>query len=139
MAKKQPNSQGANIILLNRESVLLQLRDNIPNISYPDYWALPGGKTEDRETPEQTAIRELEEECGYKMSNPLFVMKKTITKDDGTKVDASVFTEKYDQIQPIKCLEGQEMKFIPLRELPNLKLVPWQRQVIQKMISKTAL
>ncbi|NTU88060.1 MAG: NUDIX domain-containing protein, partial [Chlorobiaceae bacterium] len=39
---------GASIIFLNsRSEVLLLLRDNRPDIPYPDMWDLPGGHVEE--------------------------------------------------------------------------------------------
>lgn len=43
---------------------LLQLRDDIPGIWYPDHWGLFGGAIEPGESPEQALVRELEEELG---------------------------------------------------------------------------
>jgi len=54
------------IALLIREGqFLLQLRDNIPTIVYPGYWAFFGGHLEPGETPEEGVWRELKEEIGY--------------------------------------------------------------------------
>ena len=52
-------------ILLQGDQFLLQLRDNIPTILYPGYWAFFGGHIEPGETAEQGVWRELEEEIGY--------------------------------------------------------------------------
>jgi 8-oxo-dGTP diphosphatase len=49
-----------------RGEVLLLLRDNNPNIAFPNYWTLVGGKVENGETPEMAAHRELEAETGLK-------------------------------------------------------------------------
>ena len=54
-----PDPQTVAIITNNRNEVLLQLRDNNPNISYPNSWTLPGGVIEPPETPNQAAQREL--------------------------------------------------------------------------------
>lgn len=41
---------------------LLQLRDNIPTIPYPDHWGLFGGSVESGESDEQALLREIDEE-----------------------------------------------------------------------------
>jgi 8-oxo-dGTP pyrophosphatase MutT (NUDIX family) len=46
---------------------LLQHRDNIPGIWYPDHWGCFGGAVDDGEEPFQALIRELEEEIELKV------------------------------------------------------------------------
>ncbi|MEH2371496.1 NUDIX hydrolase [Nostoc sp.] len=58
-------------ILYQKNKFLMQLRDNIPAILYPGYWALFGGHIEPGETPEVAVKREILEEIGYTL--PPFV------------------------------------------------------------------
>ncbi|MEL4894835.1 NUDIX hydrolase [Crocosphaera sp. Alani8] len=51
---------------------LMQLRDNIPTIIYPDRWGFFGGHLEDGETPEVGVKREVLEEISYSLENPIF-------------------------------------------------------------------
>lgn len=54
---------GASIILHNTShEVLLFLRDDRPEIPYPNMWDLPGGHVETDETPEACIVREMIEE-----------------------------------------------------------------------------
>jgi 8-oxo-dGTP pyrophosphatase MutT (NUDIX family) len=53
-------------LLYQNQHFLMQLRDNIPTIIYPDHWAFFGGHLEPGETPEEGVLRELEEEIGYR-------------------------------------------------------------------------
>ena len=60
----------ANLILLNsRDEVLLQLRDDIPTIPYPNTWCLPGGHIEGGESPAECLVREMQEEMGISLEN----------------------------------------------------------------------
>ncbi|MBE9215368.1 NUDIX hydrolase [Plectonema cf. radiosum LEGE 06105] len=52
-------------ILYRDNKFLMQLRDNIPTIIYPGYWAFFGGHIEPGETPEVAVRREVLEEISY--------------------------------------------------------------------------
>ena len=52
-------------ILYRENKFLMQLRDNIPTIPYPGYWAFFGGHIEACETPEVALRREIIEEISY--------------------------------------------------------------------------
>lgn len=53
-------------ILYQNDQFLLQLRDDIPGIFFPGYWAFFGGHLEPGEDPSTAVYRELEEEIGYR-------------------------------------------------------------------------
>lgn len=68
------------IAILHRDDAfLLQLRDDIPGIPYPGYWAFFGGHLETGEAPEEAIQRELLEEIGYQ---PPTLTKFGIYADD---------------------------------------------------------
>lgn len=133
MIHSQSKIRGANIILLDSDRILLQLRDDKPTIAYPNHWALPGGKAELNEPPEDNAKREMFEECGYQLQQPKLVYQHTITRDDGIEVDEYIFIEPYDGQQEIQCREGQAMQFIALSDLSTLQMVPWELTLIGKL------
>lgn len=60
-----PEKHVAIALLIRNQQFLLQLRDNIPTILYPGYWAFFGGHIEPGETPEDGIWRELQEEINY--------------------------------------------------------------------------
>jgi len=62
--KKIERLMAAGIYLLNKGGkFLLQKRGSETNA--PNVWGCFGGKSDDQETPQQTAIREFKEESGY--------------------------------------------------------------------------
>ena len=63
-------AQVAVAILYRQGRFLMQLRDDIPTILYPGYWAFFGGHLEAGETPEQGLRRELLEEIRYAVPPP---------------------------------------------------------------------
>jgi 8-oxo-dGTP pyrophosphatase MutT (NUDIX family) len=52
----------AALIVVDDRGYLLQRRDNIPQIFYPDHWGLFGGAIDPGEAPEAAIRRELQEE-----------------------------------------------------------------------------
>jgi 8-oxo-dGTP pyrophosphatase MutT (NUDIX family) len=52
----------AAFIIVDGSGYLLQRRDNIPQIFFPDHWGLFGGAIDPGESPEEAIARELQEE-----------------------------------------------------------------------------
>lgn len=56
------NVSAAAIIHDDRGHILLQLRENLPQVAFGGYWGLFGGRVEAGETPLSGLVRELQEE-----------------------------------------------------------------------------
>jgi len=57
--------RAAGLLILNKHGQALFLQRG-PGSDYPGMWAFPGGRREGEETAQQTAIRETQEETGFK-------------------------------------------------------------------------
>ena len=66
---------GAKLAIISRGCVLTLLRDDLPDIPFPNRWDLPGGGREDTETPDECALRELYEEFGLSMAPHLISLR----------------------------------------------------------------
>ena len=62
--KDQFDFTGVKAALLVEQSILVILRDNKPDIPWPNTWELPGGGREGQETPLECLQREVWEELG---------------------------------------------------------------------------
>jgi 8-oxo-dGTP diphosphatase len=59
----------ATCLLFDRNNkLLIYLRDDKPDISFPNHWDLFGGMIEEGEIPEQALVREVKEELGIELT-----------------------------------------------------------------------
>lgn len=124
-------TNGTAIILMNGNKVLLQHRDDKPDISYPDCWVLPGGHCKEGEEPSQTIVRELKEETSYNLSREPQLFR--VVDDDGVRI--AVFMDFYDGKQPINCHEGQAFEFKSAEEIANLKTEPGTLELVREALA----
>ena len=68
---------GVKVALLHDDQVLIYLRDSTPGLRFAGLWDLPGGGREGNESPEETAVREIQEEFGITISYDQLIFKKT--------------------------------------------------------------
>jgi 8-oxo-dGTP diphosphatase len=112
---------GSGVIILNDENeVLLIHRDNIPNISFPDYWDLPGGQIEGNESIEQTIRREMKEELGI---DDLGDLKFYKSYQHNLGFTDNVFWTRLNlNLSEINLTEGQAIKYFSIDEIRKMKL-----------------
>jgi len=123
---------GAKIIIMSPDKILLFHRDNIPTIRSPDCWQLVGGGIEEGETPEQGLICEVQEEVSYDLEE-----FKLITKTKGSQgEDVWIYVAFVDKDEGNKFIlgpdEGQEIGWFTIDEALVIKLTPGTRILLSK-------
>ncbi len=125
MGNKQPQ---CGLILENREGkVLLQLRDNRPDILFPNLWGTFGGEIEDGETPEMAITREIREETGYELHDPEYVdnfLYESRVIHIYRKIDHTITPE------DLAIHEGQKGMFFSLEEVKNLGCAANSKEIV---------
>ncbi|GIV46354.1 MAG: DNA mismatch repair protein MutT [Ignavibacterium sp.] len=125
---------GAGIILINNNNeVLLLLRDDKPEIPYPNQWDIPGGRIEDGETPDVTIRREMLEELGLESLSD-FRLFKIYTSDNLTDF---IFWKRIN-LNPSEIIltEGQRLKYFSFDEIQKTKLAFNYNKVIEEFFEE---
>ena len=123
---------GAKIIILCPDKILLFHRDIIPTIRSPDCWQLVGGGIEEGETPEQGLIREVKEEVSYDLKD----FKLLVKTKGSTGEDVWVYVAFVGKDEESKFVlgpgEGQEIGWFTIDEALAIKLTPGTRILLSK-------
>ena len=125
---KQP---GAKAFIVYNKKLLLILRDNNPNISFPNTWNLPGGGIEEGESGIEAIKRELQEEISVIPKNIIELGQQTF--EDDSVVFRYLVKLSLDEHQNLKLGdEGQKMDFFSVDEAFNLDLAGYSKEYFIK-------
>jgi 8-oxo-dGTP diphosphatase len=126
------------LILNNKEQILLQLRDNKPEIHGPGKWGVIGGEKELHEEAIDCLKREVREEVGLEIEP---VLTATVDDNDGNKVYRHyIYIAYYNNFaENLFLKEGQKIKFFNLSEIARLNKVSWFDRVYSPVIKKLKL
>lgn len=127
----------AGIILVRKEdgAVLLQHRDDKPDVFYPGYWCYPGGVVKTSESFEDAAKRELLEETGYRVAEIFPLVEEEYERHDKAIMKRHAYWGIYDGRHKIKCKEGQEVTFVTLDQFNDKKFIPGQERLFKMAIA----
>lgn len=76
---QEADANAASIAIVEQDRVLLIKRAFAP---YRNFWTLPGGRRDAGETPAETAIREVAEELGLVVGDPLHVETQALRSSE---------------------------------------------------------
>jgi 8-oxo-dGTP diphosphatase len=123
-------------LLKNRDRILLYLRDDRPDISYPNHWALLGGQIEEGETPLRALEREIQEEIGCRAEHISFVGRLDVANNPMCE-DHTIFLFQGEIHEPLEhmCLtEGQRLGYFTLDEFRTLEFPEFLRAFVMEEI-----
>lgn len=100
---------GVKVALLFDGKLLMQLRDNKPGLFNANMWDFPGGGREDNETPQECAMREVQEEFGITLTQESFIWEKVYPaqKDPNQKALFMIAHITQADVDGIDFTEGQ--------------------------------
>lgn len=118
--------------------IALQYRDNNPNIKAPNKYAPWGGRLEGDETPEEGALRELEEEIGIKFSkeNLLKIGVYQCNKEEHLfDCELHAYLVKEVDRNSLNLMEGQGIYYLDVKgKLDHPNLAPHTRLMFEDCI-----
>jgi 8-oxo-dGTP pyrophosphatase MutT (NUDIX family) len=117
------------LIVTQDGGLLLHHRDDKPEIPNPDCWAGFGGAVEDGETIEEAVRREVREETGLQIADPIFLTEAVDHEGDGRTVSLFYIV---GEVRPedIDLNEGAGVGVHRIEDLPDLKMTPFVRRAI---------
>ncbi|WP_372771663.1 NUDIX domain-containing protein [Pseudoalteromonas sp.] len=112
---------GCKLAALYQGKILTYLRDDIPNILFPNQFDLPGGGREGNETAEQCVLRELHEEFGLMLPANRLTNKIKYQLNSGKNAYFFMAILTSVEIQTIVFgEEGQFWQLIPISEFVQM-------------------
>ena len=126
-------------IIDHNENILMQLRDNNPDISCPNMWGPIGGHCEVGESPYDCCLRELFEETNYKETVINWYKNYLIPYDslvNNIEHYISIFWANFDNQQKISCNEGQKICFLTLDNLKRLNMIKYNISWIEGILNQ---
>jgi 8-oxo-dGTP diphosphatase len=123
--------EGSVILLVNPQGkVAFQLRDDRPDVSYANHWGLFGGWQERDESPEETIVREMQEELG--LSLDCLQLKYLWRQRVGNVISYVFHYAVTDELRYAPLSEGQRLEFLQLSNLKHRDVVPWHRDILER-------
>ena len=125
--------KGTSIIFVNdQKQVLLLLRDDKPDIPYPNMWDIPGGHVDDGETPEQCIVREMKEEMDLNLEE--FQLLSVMEFID--RIEYTFWKKANLDLEKINLHEGQKLKWFTEFEARNTNLAYGFNEIIDDFFEK---
>jgi 8-oxo-dGTP diphosphatase len=128
--------QIAMVLLFDRHGrLLIYLRDDKPEIPFPNHWDFFGGHLEEGETAAAAAVREVKEELGFDLEPPHFFREYCCTRGDVYPNIKHLYWAKIDRVaEELTLLEGQRLVSIAPEERKNFKFANILGEILEDFI-----
>ena len=127
---------GVQVIVRHSDGrVLLQLRDDKPEIPYPNTWCLPGGMRDEGESAIDCAVRELAEEMGLAVDPAALTVMDDRMRSYGHETTFALHLD----VEPaaIDLTEGQAIALFSRDEIAEMDLGYDDNEVLESYFRQT--
>jgi 8-oxo-dGTP diphosphatase len=136
MKQHCPMKKIAQVLLFDRHGrLLIYLRDDRPDIPFPNHWDFFGGHVEEGEKPEEALVREVKEELGFDLQQWHFVGEYLCSRGDAYPNTKYLYWAKIDKAaEDLTLYEGQRLLSITPEQRNNLKFANILDQILEDFV-----
>ena len=129
--------QIAQVLLFDcNHRLLIYLRDDKPEIPFPNHWDFFGGHVEAGESPEQALVREIKEELGIELKQWQFVRRYECMEGDVYPNVKFIYRASIDQAaEELVLYEGQKLKGITIEERFDYKFANILGRILEDFVA----
>jgi 8-oxo-dGTP diphosphatase len=127
----------AQVVIFDRYArLLIYLRDDKPDIPFPNHWDFFGGHLESGETPDQALVREVEEELGLALKHWKFFRTYVCTEGDAYPNVKYIYWSRINRsVDELTLREGQMLKSIEPEERSQFQFANILGRILEDFVA----